>query len=199
MGAYKYSTSISPQYPFVCTSTALLCSISLTDGKPTMKSCIISVDGVNFSRRFIAKEISVHLLDDGTTRHMLLKTPTDFWMTSADRKTHNFAVHVLGTIPLTSHQLGSLDYYSHAGALDSLKDHRIFVVGEIAEKFVRNIVPHADIWNIQELTSFTYPKTLPTACCGVVHNPRYCSLAKLHYIRDFINRNPPSEWNERAY
>ena len=128
------------------------------------------------------------------------QTPSDFWMTSADRKTHNFAVHVLGsTIPLTSHQLGSLDYYSHAGALDSLKDHRIFVVGEIAEKFVRNIVPHADIWNIQELTSFTYPKTLPTACCGVVHNPRYCSLAKLHYIRDFINRNPPSEWNERAY
>ena len=164
-----------------------------------MKSCIISVDGVNFSRRFIAKEISIYLMEDLTSRHMILKPPSDFWMTSADRKTHSFAVNVLGTVPLTSHTYGSLDYYSHAGALDSLKDFRIYVVGEIVEKFVRNILPHADIWNIQDLTSFTYPKTLPTACCGVVHNPRYCSLAKLYHIRDFILRNPPSGWNERAY
>ena len=123
------------------------------------RNCSTSV-GSAFLRilyNFYAPENPVGLLDD-------LSRPQDAQLCSS--------CVIMGTIPLTSHQLGSLDYYSHAGALDSLKDHRIFVVGEITEKFVRNILPHADIWNIQDLTSFTYPKTLPTAYCGVVHNPR---------------------------
>ena len=187
--------TISLQYPFASITTIRLLPLSDTN----MKSCIITIDGVNFSRRFVAKELSIYLIEENSTRHMLLKAPTDFWMTAADKKTHYFAVNVLGTIPLSAHTFGSLDYYSHVGAIDSLKDHKIFVVGEMTEKFVQNIIPHADIWNIQELTSFKYPKTLQYACCGVNHNPRYCSLAKLHFIRDFIICNPPSEWNERVY
>ena len=164
-----------------------------------MKTCIVTLDGVNFSRRFVAKEVSILLLEANTTRHMVLQPPADFWLTSADRKTQNFAVNVLGSIAIEDHVDGSLAYYSHVSAITSLKDYRIFVVGEIAERFVKNIVPYAEVLNIQDLTPFKYPKELRSAQCGILHNPRYCSLAKLNFIRDFIIDNPPSTWNEMAY
>ena len=164
-----------------------------------MKSCIITIDGVNFSRRFIAKEVTIHLLDENTTRHMILQAPSDFWLTPADKKTQDFAVNILGGAAINDHNEGSLSYYSHVGAISSLTDYRIYVVGEITHRFVRNILPHANLWNIQDLTPFKFPKELRSACCGIPHSPRYCSLAKMWFIRDFILETPPSTWNERPY
>jgi hypothetical protein len=130
---------------------------------------------------------------------MVLQPPSDFWLTNNDKKTERFVVNVLGGVPISDHSAGSLSYYSHVSALTTLQDYRIYVVGELAEKTLRNILPHADIVDIQTLTSFKYPKELPTSYCGIQHNPRYCSLAKMAYIQNFIQQNPPHTWNEIPY
>ena len=93
-------------------------------------------------------------------------------MTAKDKKTESFAKRILGAAGINDFAAGSLDYYSHIGILYSLADFRIYCAGHVAHKFLTNILPYADIYDIQEISTHTLPKELPTAWCGISHDPR---------------------------
>ena len=150
----------------------------------------MSVDGVNLTHRMIVRELSLFFLDTQTTRHYFFKRPLDLRMTHNDRQTERYSKQVLGGLGIDDHAEGSLDYYAHIRVIRSLQEYRIFLVGDVAEKFVNNILPYGDIWNLQNVSSFTYPKELPPANCGIPHNPRYCSLAKLWCVKAYMDNNP---------
>ena len=110
------------------------------------------------------------------------KKPADLEM-----KTESFAKRILGAAGINDFAAGLLDYNSHIGILYSLADFRIYCAGHVAHKFLTNVLPYADIYDIQEISTHTFPKELPTAWCGISHNPRYCSLAKLWNIVHFVH------------
>ena len=112
-------------------------------------------------------------------------------MTHADRQTERYSKKVLGGLGIDEHADGSLEYYAHIPVIQSLQEYRILLVGNVAEKFVRSILPYGDVWDLQNVTSLTYPKQLHSAYCGIPHNARYCSLAKLWYIKSYVDSNPP--------
>ena len=88
------------------------------------------------------------------------------------------------------HQDGSLDYCIHASILTSLKDYRIFTQGNVATDFISTILPCGDVWDIQEISMHKYPAELAYTNCGILHNSRYCSLAKLWHIRGYLAMHP---------
>ena len=154
---------------------------------PPPKIAIVSVDGINLSSRFILKEMSIRIDKDESYRHFIFNRPADLVMTLADKKTEEYAKRVLGAAGIDDYSDGSLDYYSHIGILYSLANYKIFCAGHVSYKFLSTILPYADIYDIQEISSHTFPKQLPTAWCGISHNPRYCSLAKLWNIVNFVH------------
>ena len=151
---------------------------------PQTKVAVVSVDGINLSSRFILKEMSIRLENENSYRHFVFNKPADLEMTAKDKKTKSFAKRILGAAGINDFAAGALDYYSHIGILYSLTDFRIYCAGHV---FLTNILPYADIYNIQEISTHTFPKELPTAWCGISHNPRYCSLAKLWNIVHFVH------------
>ena len=155
-----------------------------------MKSVILSMDGLNFSKRVILKELSLYFMEPQTSRHYIFKKPDDLWLTHADRQTESFVKNVLGGLGVDEFTDGSQDYYCHVALISSLHSHRVYVVGNVAEKFVTSIIPYAEVIDLQSISSFTYTKSLRSASCGIHHsNPRYCALAKLWYIKQFIDNN----------
>ena len=155
-----------------------------------MKLCLVFVDGPNFPRRFVLKELSVYFPHNDTYRHYLLKQPFDLWLHGSYTSTNNYHKRVLGGVGVDEHNEGSLDYYSHSSILGSLSDYCIMTVGHVATKFLRKALPHSQVLDLQDLSPFKYPLHLNDACCGVQHNPRYCSLAKLWYVKSYLDANP---------
>ena len=159
-----------------------------------MKNVIITIDGINLAHGFVLKELSIFLIEAQTTRHYFFKPPPFLYLTANDRKTEAYTKKALGGLGVEEHAEGSLEYFTHTGVIDSLKDYRVYVMGDLTETFIKGVIPHAEIWDLQRTCSVVYPKQLPPAACGIPHNPRYCSMAKLWFLKAYIERNPPREW-----
>ena len=151
------------------------------------KIAVVSLDGINLSSRFILKELSIRLDDESSCRHYVFKKPADLVMTLRDRKTERYARKVLGAAGLDEYNTASLDYYSHITILSSLHDYTIYCAGHVAFKFLASILPTANLFDIQEVSAHVFPKELPHVWCGLNHNPRYCSLAKLWNMVTYID------------
>ena len=152
-----------------------------------MKNVIITIDGINLEHGFVLKELSIFLIEAQTTRHYFFKPPPFLYLTANDRKTEAYTKKALGGLGVEEHAEGSLEYFTHTGVIDSL-------MGDLTETFIKGVIPHAEIWDLQRTCSVVYPKQLPPAACGIPHNPRYCSMAKLWFLKAYIERNPPREW-----
>ena len=139
------------------------------------KVAILSLDGINLASGFISKELSIFLEDERTSRHYVFKIPIDLQLTSSDRKTEYYHHQILGGLRLSDNCVGSLEYYSHVGIIQSLSNYTVYVVGHVALKFVTRIISGSDVYDIRQIAHHQFPKQLPQASCGVHHNPRYCS------------------------
>ena len=159
------------------------------DTSASRKIAILSVDGINFSSGFVCKELSLFLEDERTSRHYVFKRPIDLQLTGSDRKTEFFHHKILGGLRLNDSSVGSLEHYSHVGVIQSLCNYTVYVAGHVAYKFVTRIIPGSDVYDIQQIAHHQFPRTLPQSPCGIEHNPRYCSLAKLWNIREFCINN----------
>ena len=151
---------------------------------------ILSLEGINLRRGYIVKEMSIHFPQDNSFRHYFFRRPQNMTLTPEDKNTCYYATKVLGGLGMNEASNGSLDNPIHISILRSLSHFRILVVGNVAKLYVQAILPTTEVKDLQEISSFRYPSTLPTARCGFEHNPRYCSLAKLKCVKDFATRNP---------
>ena len=159
------------------------------------KSVIITVDCINLAHGFFLKELSIFFIEAQTTTHDFFKPPPFLYLTANYRKTEAYTKKALGRLGVEEHAEGSLEYFTHTGVIDTLKNYRIYVMSDLTETFInKGVIPHAEIWDLQRTYNVVYPKQLPTAACGIHHNPRYCSMAKLWFLKAYIERNPPREW-----
>ena len=153
---------------------------------PAPKIAVISIEGINFSSGFILKELSIRVQEEASTRHYVFNRPADLQMTAKDSRTESYCKRVLGAAGINDYTIGSLDYYTHVGILYSLANHTIYCAGHVAHKFLSNLLPYTCIYDIQDIATHVFPKELPSAWCGLNHNPRYCSLAKLWNMVHFV-------------
>ena len=154
---------------------------------PQPKVAVVSVEGINLSSSFILKEMSIRIEEEDSCRHYVFNKPRDLKMTVQDKRTESYCKRVLGAAGINEYTVGSLDYYSHVGILYSLANHTIYCAGHVAYKFLTTLLPYAAIYDIQEISTHVFPKELPSAMCGLSHNPRYCSLAKLWNMVYFVH------------
>ena len=154
-----------------------------------LKSCIITTEGINLRRGYVLKEMSIYLLHLNETKHYFFKSPININMDSNDMKTNWYTKKYLSGIGVNDFRSGSLENFSYMDILRSLSDHRIYVVGQQTYELCYGIIPHANIIDLQH-SSFIYPKQIQSALCGFSHsNPRYCSLAKIWVIKNYLDEN----------
>ena len=155
-----------------------------------MPTVLITYEGINLSRRYIIREMSVYIFELAATRHYFFHAPTDLHLLQRDRQTERYHRQILGGIPLTEYLPGALSYDNIETLLTLLADHRILVVGNLAMRFTADFIPDTNIQDIQEMTFFTYPPQIPAALCGHNHaNNRHCSLGKLWYAKTHVLSN----------
>ena len=163
--------------------------MSLTNITIAMKTVIFTCEGLNLSRGLIMKEMTLYFPIVNNVRQFFFKRPVNLvHLTQADRLIEWDVTGNLGGLALNDCQQGGLDYYQHIPIISDLKDYTIYVAGSMTQLFLKQILHHADIRDIQEFTSHIYPDELPFAGCGVFHsNNRYCSLSKMWNIRKFMD------------
>ena len=143
----------------------------------------VSISGTNFATQFIVREMSLFFPNNSSWRHYFFDTPRGLRLSDGDKKTDWFTRRVLGGIGIYSRLPGSLEYGQHRAILVKLgTNHKICCAGHISAQFLQNLLPYADIEDLQQTHPFNYPRSLPTANCGTDHKPRFCSLAKLRYL-----------------
>ena len=153
-----------------------------------MKSVIVSIEGVNLTHRFVLRELSILFTEDDSLRHYFFNGPHGLHLTPIDKRTNYYTEKFLGGLGVSTHVPAALEAGSYRRILSSLgNQYRILCVGNVAHKFLTEQLPYADIWDLQSIAGLTFPKTLRTAYCGVSHPPRYCSLAKLWFMRNFVD------------
>ena len=155
-----------------------------------MRTIILSLEGVNLRSGFIVREMSIYYLHDWSFRHYFFETPDNLSLTEDDRQTARFYRDMMGGIDLDRYIDGSIPYINLDYILLQHSSYSIYVVGNVSYNFLRDKLPsHSKITDIRNITTFVYPRTLETAGCGVHHEPRYCSLAKLKFVIDFCTEN----------
>jgi len=106
----------------------------------------------------------------------------------ADKKTNAYTKRVLGGISIYEHIPGSIAYNELENILVKLaSNHRMLCIGHVTSRFLEELLPYAEIQDIQRSTAFKYPKKLPRLDCGYRNESRYCSLAMLRYFKDNYN------------
>ena len=151
-----------------------------------MKSVIVTFEGINLSHRYVVREMTLLFVEDDAIRHFFFDSP-NIHLTPEDKRTDGFTQSYLGGIGVKTEIPGALgaDHFKHI--LTSLGNrYRVLCVGDIAANLLHQILPYADIWELQSLAGLTYPKSLRNCYCGFDHQPRFCSLAKTWYIRHFM-------------
>ena len=157
-----------------------------------MKTVVVSLTGVNFSHRFVLKELSLYFPTNQTYRHYFFDRPFNLQLSAADRQTDWYTRVVLKGIGVNERIPGSITYTAHRDILSGLgTDHQILCAGHVSNKFLTDLLPYADIIDIQDYSDFKFPSYLPDANCGksVGHSGRNCSLAKLNYLRWFAEKS----------
>ena len=149
-----------------------------------MTTAIVSLEGINLPRGLVVREMSIFYPNDGSFRHYFFDPP-DLDLNEDDRQTERFYRNVLGGTGIWEPIRGSLPYINLHYLLQKHSAYELFTVGNISQNFLIERLPLTRIINIQDVSVFIYPRVMEPAGCGVNHNPRYCSLAKLKVVREF--------------
>ena len=152
-----------------------------------METVLVSITGVNLKHHFILRELSLYFVNEDATRHYFFDRPLGLHLTREDKQTDRYTENMLGGLGIFTSIPGSLNYSAHRGILTSLGvRYSLMCVGHVTHKFLCDLLPYADITDIQSTTTFKYPADLPDAKCGHDHIARQCSLAKLKYLRGYV-------------
>ena len=149
-----------------------------------MKSVFIAIEGFNLKHGYVIKELSVVYSDD-LYQHYQFKSPENFTPSAADRKTISYTRQYLNGFSIED------DFYLpndlHLTILNGFENFKIYVAGEITQRFISDILPETSIIDVCSLTDFQYPTELPDPHCFKMHRARYCSLAKARYIKTTLD------------
>ena len=86
----------------------------------------------------------------------------------ADKKTDAYTKRLLGGISIYERIPGSIAYNELENILAKLaSNHRMLCIGHVTLRFLEELLPYAEIQDIQRSTAFKYPKTLPRLDCWV--------------------------------
>ena len=149
---------------------------------------ILTLEGVTLPSQYLVKELSI--VYDGSCaeyQHFQFKPPPGFNPTPLELRTIKFATNNLHQLPLYDRSL--LAYSTIDSILQSLEPQTIIVAGNSAFSYVTSKLPFSRVIDICQQYNFTYPKQLDPACCFKTHRPRYCSLSKGLYIKQFMQEN----------
>jgi hypothetical protein len=122
-------------------------------------------------------------------RHFFFQSPRSLQLTMGDKQTDRYYKDILGGIGLSTFIPGSLNYRCVAEILLSLHGYYIYTCGNVAYHFIRSNLPYSRLTDIQTVSAFVYPPTLPPAGCGMDHPPRYCSFSKIRAVKEFCCQN----------
>ena len=152
-----------------------------------MPSVFVSLEGTNLAHRYVVREISLYFCDEQSVRHYFVEKPADLHLSIIDKRTDSFVKNQLGGIPVNTYIPGSIDTTAMTRLILSLANMKILCVGAVAMRYLGRMLPYANIQDLQTISDFKYESELPSADCGHTHNPRYCSLAKLIAVCEFMN------------
>ena len=150
-------------------------------------SVIVTFEGINFSRRYIVKELTFHYVNDATTAHFFFNPPKDLQLTQNDREIYQHHRNITGGMALYEDLPGALPYECLNDLLLLLAGFSIIVVGDNALKLILNALS-SEIEEIQTIgRDFEYPETFPTSQCEYLHeNNGACSMAKTLFVKDHL-------------
>ena len=143
----------------------------------------LALEGFTLPSGYIIKELSV-IFDNDNYQHFHFKPPTNFYPTNEEHYTINYTTTYLNQLYLMDDSL--LPYSTINDILKNLSSHTIYVAGQSAYNFIKAKLPMTRVINICIKNNFEYPKQLSKSNCFKDHNPRYCSLSKCKYIKNFM-------------
>ena len=150
-----------------------------------LKTVFIAIEGFSLQQGYIIKELSiVHL--DNTYHHYLFKTPEDFTASVADMKIVNYNKKYLNGF--STEDDFYLPNHLHKAILEEFLNFKIYVVGSGTKAFISNILPSNVVLDVTSLVDFRYPEELPDPQCFKAHNHRYCALAKVKFLKNFMEK-----------
>lgn len=127
------------------------------------------------------KEITI-LFPNREYKHFIFEKPDCFKPTQQDYITIRYTTENLNQLSFSE---GDTPYNTIESILTPYKNYKIHTYSDIFQSFLQNILPTTTIINIQTL-GYKLPKKLPKANCFRNHNPRYCSLAKVKAVSNFV-------------
>ena len=145
---------------------------------------LLAMEGFNLSSGYIIKELTI-LFPDDSYQHFQFNPPNDFHPTAAQWKTINYTQKHLNELTLYDNAL--LPYSTINDIMQKISSHTIFVAGNITQSVINEYLPLTKVIDICTEYNFSYPKELPPANCFKQHRPRYCSMAKATYVKNFMN------------
>ena len=148
-----------------------------------MKSVFIAIEGFNLKQGYIIKELSIVYPDD-SHQHYQFKTPENFTPSVADKITIKYSENYLNGFSIEDNFYLPNDL--HLTILNEFANFKIYVAGEITQRFISTILPETNIVDVCSLMDFQYPTELPDPHCFQIHHARYCSLAKARYIQQSL-------------
>ena len=143
----------------------------------------LALEGFTLPSGYIIKELTV-IFDDDNYQHFHFKAPANFYPTNDEQRTINYTTNYLNQLFFSDNSL--LPYSTINDILKNLSSHTIYVAGQSAYRFVKSKIPLTNVIDICIDYNFTYPKVLEKTNCFKDHNPRYCSLSKCKYIKNFM-------------
>ena len=144
---------------------------------------IVTFDGFCLPSRYIIRECTI-IYSNGEFDHYRFAAPPDYQPSAEDMKAIQFTSNYLTRLPFIDNSL--LPYDCVLTILQKLSNMTLYCAGNQAYHLLKNNLPLTKIVNASSRFGFSYPAVLPSANCGRRHNPRYCSLAKAFYLRDFM-------------
>ena len=141
----------------------------------------IGIDGFTLPSGYIVKEICL-LYPNWEFCHLLFKPPTNRDLSDVDERTIRYTTTNLNNLV---YQDGDVPYECLYDILQAVQLHKIYTYGEVALRFLQNVLPTSMITNIQT-QGFTIPSTLPDPACFRRHNFRYCAKAKAIAVKNFV-------------
>ncbi len=155
-----------------------------------MGTVLVSITGVNLKHQFILRELSLYFTSEDVAQHYCFGHPLDLHLAREEKQTDRYTQNMLGGLGVYTVIPGSLNYSAHRDILTFLEArYNLICVGHVTHKFISNLLPYADIADIQNTTTFKYPAELPNANCGFNHLARHCCLAKLKYLKRVIMKS----------
>ncbi len=126
-----------------------------------MGTALVSITGVNLKHRFILRELSLYFTSEDVTQHYFFDHPLDLHLTREEKQTDRYTQNKLGGLGVYTIIPGSLNYSVHRDILTFLEARYNLTCAEhVTHKFLSDLLPHADITDIQSTTAFKYPALL---------------------------------------